>query len=66
MRGLKVAFEQVPTDHLRCIACDTVVEYRLPALDGILRTLSAEVGFELTGRRFEGYGFCRECRAKSC
>jgi len=64
-RFLEVAFERAATDHLRCIGCHTVIEYRLPALDGIRRTLSAEFGFELTGRRFEGYGFCRECRPKS-
>ena len=64
-RFLEVAFERAAADHLRCIGCHTVVEYRLPALDGIRRALNAEFGFELTGRRFEGYGFCRECRPKS-
>jgi Fur family transcriptional regulator, ferric uptake regulator len=64
-RFLEVAFERAAADHLRCIGCHTVVEYRLPGLDGIRRALSAEYGFELTGRRFEGYGFCRECRPKA-
>jgi len=64
-RFLEVAFERDAADHLRCIGCNTVVEYRLPALDAIRRALNAEFGFELTGRRFEGYGFCRECRPKS-
>ena len=64
-RFLEVAFERAAADHLRCIGCNTVIEYRLPALDGIRRALNAEFGFELTGRRFEGYGFCRECRSKS-
>jgi Fur family ferric uptake transcriptional regulator len=64
-RFLEVAFECAAADHLRCIGCHTVVEYRLPALAGICRALKAEFGFELSGRRFEGYGFCRECRPKS-
>jgi len=64
-RFLEVAFERAAADHLRCIGCHAVVEYRLPALDGIRRALNAEFGFELTGRRFEGYGFCRQCRRKS-
>jgi Fe2+ or Zn2+ uptake regulation protein len=57
--------ESASRDQLRCIGCHLVVEYRLPALDSIRRALSSELGFELTGRRFEGYGFCRECRPKS-
>jgi Fe2+ or Zn2+ uptake regulation protein len=53
-----------PADHLRCMGCDVIVEYRSPVLDAFRRALSEKFGFELTSRRFEGHGLCRACQSK--
>lgn len=61
-RFFEAAFEREVCDQLRCVDCGATIAYPLPGLEELKSALCAQFGFKLTGRRFEGYGYCRDCR----
>lgn len=55
-------FERDNHEHLRCIRCQEVVEFELPALGEAERRLASEHDFLITGRAYELQGVCPACR----
>lgn len=49
-------------EHLICLECDRVFEFRSPEVEEIERRVSGELGFQPARHRLEIYGLCRECR----
>jgi Fur family ferric uptake transcriptional regulator len=50
-------------EHLICIECGTVIEFRSDEVARIEQRVVSEHGFEPTRHRLEIYGLCRECRS---
>ena len=50
-------------EHLICIECGTVIEFRSDEVARIEQRIVSEHGFEPTRHRLEIYGLCRECRS---
>ena len=50
-------------EHLICVECGTVIEFRSDEVARIEQRVVSEHGFEPTRHRLEIYGLCRECRS---
>ena len=50
-------------EHLICIECGTVIEFRSEELERIEERVLREHGFEPTRHRLEIYGLCEVCRS---
>ena len=50
-------------EHLICIECGTVIEFRSDEVQRIEQRVVSEHGFEPTRHRLELDGLCRECRS---
>ena len=48
-------------EHLICLECGRVIEFRSPEIQGIEGRVKAEHGFVPVRHRLEIYGHCREC-----
>jgi|TARA_B110001454_G_C12713666_1_gene431708 Fur family ferric uptake transcriptional regulator len=48
-------------DHLICINCARVVEFKNPDLDTVEKSLAKTHGFYITKHKLEMYGLCLEC-----
>lgn len=49
-------------EHLICLECGRVLEFRSPEVLEIERRMSAELGFKPARHRLDIYGLCRECQ----
>ncbi len=49
-------------EHLVCLECGKVLEFRSSEVQEIERRVSAEFGFQPARHRLEIYGLCRECQ----
>ena len=49
-------------EHLVCLECDKVLEFRSTEVQEIERRVSAEFGFKPARHRLEIYGICKECQ----
>ena len=50
-------------EHLICLECGTVIEFRSDEVERIERQVLKDHGFEPTRHRLEIYGLCRDCRS---
>ncbi len=50
-------------EHLICVECGTVIEFRSDEVARIEQRVLSDHGFEPTRHRLEIYGLCRECRS---
>jgi Fur family ferric uptake transcriptional regulator len=50
-------------EHLICIECGTVIEFRSEEVARIERRVLEDHGFEPSRHRLEIYGLCRDCRS---
>ena len=50
-------------EHLICVECGTVIEFRSDEVQRIEQRVLSEHGFEPTRHRLEIYGLCRDCRS---
>ena len=50
-------------EHLICVECGTVIEFRSDEVQRIEQRVVSEHGFEPTRHRLEIYGLCRDCRS---
>ena len=48
-------------DHLICLNCARVVEFKIPEIEGVEKSLAEEHGFYVTKHKLEMYGLCLEC-----
>lgn len=48
-------------EHLICVSCGKVIEFTSPQLDHLLKTVTAEHGFQQQRRRIEIFGLCEDC-----
>ena len=48
-------------DHLICLNCSRVVEFKSPEVDSVEKSLAKTHGFYITKHRLEMYGLCLEC-----
>jgi len=51
-------------DHLVCLACGRIEEFRNDEIEQAQDEICAQHGFQPTGHRMEIHGYCRECRKK--
>lgn len=49
-------------EHLVCLECGKVIEFRSPEMGEMEERVRAELGFVPARHRLEIYGLCRECR----
>lgn len=49
-------------DHLVCMGCGRITEFRNDAIERLQREIAQEYGFELLDHRHEMYGRCESCR----
>jgi Fur family ferric uptake transcriptional regulator len=49
-------------EHLICLECGKVLEFRSSEVEDIERRVTAEMGFKPARHRLEIYGLCRECQ----
>jgi Fur family ferric uptake transcriptional regulator len=47
--------------HLVCLSCGKVVEFRCAHCSAVHQRLASEHGFSITGGRVEIFGYCEEC-----
>jgi Fur family transcriptional regulator, ferric uptake regulator len=57
-------FERDNHEHLRCVRCQEIVEFELPALIEAERRLASQHDFLITGRAYELQGVCPMCRER--
>jgi Fur family ferric uptake transcriptional regulator len=50
-------------EHLICLECGTVIEFRSEEVGRIEQRVLADHGFEPSRHRLEIYGLCRDCRS---
>lgn len=50
--------------HLICSHCNSVVEFAGCDLSGVLRSVSAETGFQMEGHWLQLFGLCPDCQAE--
>ena len=50
-------------EHLICVECGTVIEFRSDEVARIEQRVMSDHGFEPTRHRLEIYGLCRDCRS---
>lgn len=51
-------------DHLICIQCGLLIEFRHPDIEALQGKIAEAHGFRLTHHTLQLYGFCRDCAAK--
>jgi Fur family ferric uptake transcriptional regulator len=51
-------------DHVICLACNKIVEFDSPKLEGMQARIVKDLGFEMAFHKHEIYGYCRDCRKK--
>jgi Fur family transcriptional regulator, ferric uptake regulator len=51
-------------EHLICLECGSVTEFRSDEVRDVERRIAAEYGFVPARHRLEIYGICRECRTR--
>jgi len=51
-------------DHLVCMGCGKITEFRNDSIEKLQRQVAQENGFELLDHRHEMYGRCADCRQK--
>ena len=49
-------------DHLVCMGCGEITEFRNDSIERLQRQVAEEHGFELLDHRHEMYGRCKACR----
>ncbi len=49
-------------DHLVCMGCGKITEFRNDSIERLQRQVAEEYGFELLDHRHEMYGRCKDCR----
>ncbi len=49
-------------DHLLCIKCGKLIEFRSPSIEKSQQDVSRRHGFSVTGHRMQIMGYCRRCR----
>ena len=49
-------------EHLICVECGSVTEFRSEEVERVEARVTREYGFEPTRHRLEIYGLCKECR----
>lgn len=49
-------------DHLVCMSCGKITEFRNDAIERLQAQIAGEHGFELQDHRHEMYGLCKACR----
>jgi Fur family transcriptional regulator, peroxide stress response regulator len=54
-----------PHPHMICTACGEIVDPDLPGLDAFVTLLAAQTGYQVANHRFDLFGLCPACRAKS-
>ena len=52
-------------DHLLCLECDNVVEFKDEIIEARQEALAAEFGFTLVNHNHDLYGICRSCNEKN-
>jgi len=61
-------YERVPGhphhEHLICLRCGAVIEFRHERLERLKAVVAEEHGFQHTHHRLEIYGVCRECQQR--
>jgi len=55
-------FGQKHHDHLVCLACGKIEEFRNDEIEDAQEAICKQHGFLPTGHRMEIHGYCRECR----
>ena len=55
--------QQPVHEHLVCLECGSVIEFKSSELGGVERRVSQEYGFIPARHRLEIYGLCRSCHA---
>jgi len=50
-------------EHLICVECGTVIEFRSDEVERIEQRVMQDHGFEPSRHRLEIYGLCRDCRS---
>ncbi len=48
-------------DHLVCLGCGTVIEFREPLIEELQEKVARRNGFKAERHRLELYGYCRDC-----
>lgn len=51
------------THNIVCIGCHQTISFDECPVDGIEEQLMKKIGFDVTGHKFEIYGYCKECKA---
>ncbi len=63
MASYETAFGQEHHDHMLCIRCGKVIEFRDDSIEDLQRRICRAHGFTATEHRLGIRGVCRECRA---
>jgi Fur family ferric uptake transcriptional regulator len=51
-------------DHLVCVGCRKIIEFKSATIETAQQEVAARHGFHLLRHRHELYGYCSECRRK--
>jgi Fur family ferric uptake transcriptional regulator len=60
----EVAWADEHHDHLICIECEKIIEFKDDAIEDLQHNVSAKLGFKLVRHKLELYGICADCQAK--
>ncbi len=52
-------------DHLRCLGCGRIIEFKSPEIEKLQKQICRKLGFEQTGHRHEIIGYCNRCQRKA-
>jgi len=63
MASYETVFGQDHHDHMLCVRCGKVIEFRDDAIEELQRKICREHGFTATEHRLGIRGICRECLA---
>jgi len=63
MASYEAVFGQAHHDHMLCVRCGKVIEFRDNGIEELQRRICREHGFTATEHRLGIRGICRECRA---
>ena len=53
-----------PHEHIFCLGCKTIVEFRSPATAAQLTEIAADLGFRLIFHSLKAFGLCEDCSSK--
>jgi len=56
-----VLFEGEHHDHIICIECNRIMEFRSPQIENYIRKIAGQYNFELGNHKLELYGTCSDC-----